>query len=69
MCEKMGKVRPDFIKRVARELIVKEPKLYSISFDENKQILDQIVNIKTKRLRNRIAGYITSIVKLKRKQA
>ncbi len=65
----MGKVRPDFIKRVARELVAKEPKLYSTVFDENKQILNQITHIKTKRLRNRIAGYITSIIKLKSKQA
>jgi small subunit ribosomal protein S17e len=65
----MGKVRPDFIKRVARELVMKEPKLYSAVFDENKQILNQITDIKTNRLRNRIAGYITSIVKLKSKQA
>ena len=65
----MGKVRPDFIKRVAKELISKEPKLYSTNFDENKQILNQITEIKTKRLRNRIAGYITSLVKLKVHQA
>jgi small subunit ribosomal protein S17e len=65
----MGKVRPDFIKRVARELVAKEPNLYSKIFDENKQILNQITDIKTNRLRNRIAGYITSIVKLKSKQA
>ena len=65
----MGKVRPDFIKRAARELVMKEPKLYSAVFDENKQILNQITYIKTNRLRNRIAGYITSIVKLKSKQA
>ncbi len=65
----MGKVRPDFIKRVARELVAKEPNLYSVVFDENKQILNQITDIKTNRLRNRIAGYITSIVKLKSRQA
>jgi small subunit ribosomal protein S17e len=61
----MGKVRPDFIKRISRELIEREPKLYSNKFEENKQILNQIADIKTKRLRNRIAGYITSLVKLK----
>ncbi|HME51246.1 MAG TPA: 30S ribosomal protein S17e [Candidatus Lokiarchaeia archaeon] len=65
----MGKVRPDFIKRVAKELINKEPKLYSSSFEENKQILNQITDIKTKRFRNRIAGYITSLIKLKNRQA
>ncbi|MFX0102918.1 MAG: 30S ribosomal protein S17e [Candidatus Hodarchaeota archaeon] len=61
----MGKVRPDFIKRIARELIEKEPLLYTVSFEENKEILNQIAEIKTKRLRNRIAGYITSLIKLK----
>ena len=61
----MGKVRPDFIKRIARELLEKEPHLYSIKFEENKRILNQITEIRTKRLRNRIAGYITSLVKMK----
>ena len=65
----MGKVRPDFIKRVAKELINKEPKLYSTSFEENKQILNQITDIKTKRFRNRVCGYITSLIKLKNRQA
>lgn len=64
----MGKVRPDFIKRIAKELIEREPKLYSEKFEDNKQILNQITEIRTKRLRNRIAGYITSLVKLKAAQ-
>ncbi|MBD3185345.1 30S ribosomal protein S17e [Candidatus Bathyarchaeota archaeon] len=59
----MGKVRPDFIKRIARELVEKEPHLYTVNFEENKQILNQITDIKTKRLRNRIAGYITKLIK------
>ena len=50
----MGKVRPDFIKRIARELIEKEPLLYTMNFEENKEILNQIAEIKTKRLRNRL---------------
>ncbi len=65
----MGKVRPDFIKRIAKELIEKEPRLYTSSFEENKHILDQITEIKTKPLRNRVAGYITTLVKFKQGQA
>ncbi|MHA1370184.1 MAG: 30S ribosomal protein S17e [Promethearchaeota archaeon] len=65
----MGKVRPDFIKRIARELIEKEPNLYTTDFEENKTILNQIAKIQTKRLRNRIAGYITSLMKLKNRTA
>jgi small subunit ribosomal protein S17e len=65
----MGKVRPDFIKRIAKDLIDKEPNLYTDKFEDNKQILNQIADIKTKRLRNRIAGYITSLVRAKEAEA
>ncbi len=34
-------------------------------FEKNKELLDQILNVQSKKLRNRIAGYLTSLVRMK----
>ncbi|WP_048056286.1 30S ribosomal protein S17e [Methanocaldococcus fervens] len=55
----MGRIRQTLIKRTAMELIKKYRDLFTTDFETNKRILDQVAQISTKRLRNRIAGYIT----------
>lgn len=59
----MGKVRPAYIKRVGRALMEQYPDRFSDDFEHNKQIVGQLVEGASKRVRNRIAGYITSQVK------
>lgn len=41
----------------------------STSFDENKEFLAQVVELPTKRLRNRVAGYVTRLMKIRAKEA
>lgn len=41
----------------------------STSFEENKEFLAQVVVVPTKRLRNRVAGYITRLMKIRAKEA
>ncbi len=55
----MGRVRQLFIKRTALELIKKYRDLFTTDFEENKRKVEEVAQISTKRLRNRIAGYIT----------
>lgn len=56
----MGKVRTTSIKIVAREVIKQyENQLSPTDFEHNKEILGQVAIIRTKKFRNRIAGYIT----------
>ena len=61
----MGRVRPTYIKRAARELIKRYPDKFSTDFKQNCLTLDQLANIKSKSLRNRIAGYISNSLKQK----
>lgn len=61
----MGKVRTVLIKRLARELVDRYSVSFTTDFDNNKEVLDGLLTNTTKRLRNRIAGYITHLVKLK----
>ncbi|MDH5442940.1 MAG: 30S ribosomal protein S17e [Candidatus Hadarchaeaceae archaeon] len=62
----MGRVRPTYIKRAARKLIKRYPDKFSIDFKQNCLTLDALVNIKSKSLRNRIAGYISNLLKQKK---
>ncbi len=58
----MGKVRPERVKRIARELIRRNPDKFSTDFESNKKTLDSITKVYSVKLRNRIAGYITRLV-------
>ena len=50
----------DRIKRISTELLEKYPDRFSADFEENKKIIKEIAIVRSKILRNRIAGYITS---------
>ena len=58
----MGKVRPDAVKKIAREMIKRYPDRFTTDFEENKKSLEPLLEIPSIRLRNRIAGYITRLV-------
>ncbi len=55
----MGRIRPTYIKRVSIELINKYPQAFSKDFDNNKEMVAQLTDVKTVPMRNKIAGYIT----------
>jgi len=60
----MGKVRTEMIKRISIELLNKYPKSFRLEFEVNKQFLNEIGLDVSKKLRNKIAGYITGLVKI-----
>ncbi len=55
----MGTVKPAYIKVIAKELLRKYPEEFTGSFEENKKKVMELTNITSKRVRNRVAGYIT----------
>lgn len=59
----MGRIRQTFIKRIGDELIEKYKDRFTTDFETNKKIVQEVALISTKRLRNRIAGYITHKIK------
>ena len=65
----MGKVRTELVKRVAVDLVDRYPRSFGASFEQNKQFLREIKLETTKRLRNRIAGYITRIERMEKAPA
>ena len=62
----MGAVRSKYIKRGAHEFIERYPGKFTHDFDENKKALNEIMKMDSKTTRNRVAGYITTILKPKK---
>lgn len=52
-------IKPSYIKSTGAELIVRFGDKMSNSFDENKQVVTDMTSISSKRVRNRVAGFIT----------
>jgi small subunit ribosomal protein S17e len=48
------------IKRISSEILERYPENFGTDFDQNKATLKNIAIIRSKLLRNRIAGYITA---------
>ncbi|CAO1630842.1 unnamed protein product [Parajaminaea phylloscopi] len=60
----MGRVRTKTTKRAARVLIEKYyPRLNPVDFHTNKRVIDEVAIIPSKRLRNKIAGFTTHLMK------
>jgi small subunit ribosomal protein S17e len=59
----LGKVRTELVKRVAIELIDKYPKSFNTEFDHNKKFLTELNVGISKKMRNKVAGYATRVVK------
>ncbi|VDP15167.1 unnamed protein product [Soboliphyme baturini] len=58
-----GRVRTKTVKKASRLLIEKYYTKLTLDFHTNKRICDEIAIIPTKRLRNKIAGFTTHLMK------
>lgn len=48
------------VRRISSDLIQRYPEKFTTDFSENKKIVQELATIRSKVLRNKIAGYITS---------
>ncbi len=60
----MGNIRPTYIKRVAIDLLERYPDKFTDDFEHNKEMVAELASIQSSRLKNRIAGYVTSYKKV-----
>jgi small subunit ribosomal protein S17e len=58
----LGKVRPEKVKKVARDLVKRFPDRFTTDFESNKKMLKSMASIYSSKLANLIAGYITRLV-------
>ncbi|MAF50860.1 MAG: 30S ribosomal protein S17e [Nanoarchaeota archaeon] len=62
----MGRIKTTLIKRSAQDFISKFPDLFEKDFVKNKEKLNGVSEIQSKKLRNKIAGYLTRLSKAKK---
>ncbi len=55
------------VKRAARKLLELYPGEVSEDFEKNKELVSKYLDVKSKKLRNQVAGYLTRLVKLSKK--
>ena len=55
----MGRVRPTYIKRVAIELVRNYSDRFNEDFDHNKSIVEELTDVESLTMRNRITGYVS----------
>jgi len=58
----LGKVRTRLVKRLAEELVYTYPDKFTADYEHNKKMVDLLVSGLSKRMRNRVAGYITHLI-------
>ena len=64
----MGKVRTTLVKRTARKLLAEYRDLFKRDFEHNKRVVSQLIEYRSKKLRNQIAGYITHLIKIEERR-
>ncbi|MEC8997594.1 MAG: 30S ribosomal protein S17e [Candidatus Thermoplasmatota archaeon] len=55
----MGRIRPTYIKRVAIELVRSHSDRFTDDFEHNKAVVNELTDVKSITMRNRITGYVT----------
>ncbi len=63
----MGRVRQKYIKRTALKIVKDHKDDLTDDFKKNRIYLDGVLTVQGKVLRNRISGYVTSIIKQNKK--
>ncbi|MDR3222162.1 MAG: 30S ribosomal protein S17e [Methanobrevibacter sp.] len=64
----MGNIRTSFVKRISKELIETHIGKFSTDFDDNKRLVAEYSTVSTKHLRNKIAGYVTRLMRQRENQ-
>jgi small subunit ribosomal protein S17e len=64
----MGRIKPRRLKSVTEKTYEEHADEYKDNFEENKAIVSQKVQVKSKKLRNIIAGYATRLKKRENKK-
>lgn len=54
-----GRVRTKTVKRSARAIVEKYYGKLTLDFDTNKRVTDEVALVPSKRMRNKIAGFVT----------
>lgn len=56
------------VKKLSTELLNRYPNKFHVDFQQNKKTIDEIAKVRSKELRNQIAGYIASYINRQTKE-
>lgn len=56
------------VKKLSTELLNKYPNKFNVDFQQNKKVIEEIAIVRSKELRNQIAGYIASYINKQAKE-
>ena len=59
----MGRVRTKTVKRSARVIVERYYSKLTLDFDTNKRVCDEVAVVPSKRMRNKIAGFVTHLMR------
>jgi len=59
----MGRIKNTQIKRIAEKIMIDYGHRFSNDFYKNKEVVSELFEIESKKIRNMIAGYITHKIK------
>lgn len=52
-------IKPAYVKKTATLLLERYDEAFNADFEHNKDVVQELTNVESKPVRNRIAGYIT----------
>jgi len=52
-------IKPAYVKKTANLLMERYPDAFGPDFEHNKEVVQELTNIESKGVRNRVAGYVT----------
>ena len=56
------------VKKLSTDLLNRYPDKFNVDFQQNKKVIDEIAKVRSKELRNQIAGYIASYINKQAKE-
>ncbi len=65
----MGRIKSTPVKNLARDIVSEHGDRFTTDFDKNKTIIKEVKKIKSKKIRNVVAGYVTKQTASKKKNS
>jgi small subunit ribosomal protein S17e len=64
----MGRIRTTYVKRIARKMLETHESFFGKDMNKNKKAMNELAEIYSKPIRNKIAGEILHLIKQKEKK-
>ena len=59
----MGRIKTKLVKRITADLIKEHGNELKTDFKKNKEIINKLIEVQSKKIKNTIAGYVTKNIK------